>query len=158
MRKGKIVRCSASGNCTPFIHGLGTLPGIKARGDGLWLLSYSNTESALIHYDLPSGRLIQQYAIAGVSHNFNDLTFAPAGDMYLTDTRGGAVWHLAGAAARLEQLPGRFDFANGITVSPDGGLLYVSTFPAGITVVDLKTRVATPIAHPSDLCPSTIDG
>ncbi len=158
MRKGKIVRCSASGNCAPFIHGLGTVLGLKARGDGLWLLSNSNTESALLHYDLPSGRLIQKYAIGGLSHDFNDLTFAPAGDIYLTDTRGSAVWHLAKGAARLEQLPGRFEFANGITVSQDGGLLYVSTFPDGITMVDLKTRAATPIVHPADLCLSTIDG
>jgi len=40
----------------------------------------------------------------------------------------------------------------------NGHLLYVSTFPDGIHVVDLKTHVATPIPHPAGLCLATIDG
>jgi sugar lactone lactonase YvrE len=47
---------------------------------------------------------------------------------------------------------------NGIALSPDGNLLYVSTFPDGITVFDLKTSVATPIGRPANLCLATIDG
>jgi hypothetical protein len=36
--------------------------------------------------------------------------------------------------------------------------MYVSTFPDGITVVDLKTHAATPIARPTGVCLATIDG
>jgi len=68
------------------------------------------------------------------------------------------VWHLANGTADLTRLPGRFESANGIALSEDGGLLYVSTFPDGISVVDLKTRATTPIAHPDKLCLATIDG
>jgi streptogramin lyase len=158
MKKGKVVRCSTSGHCTQFVGGLGTVVGLKAHGKGLWVLNNSDRESALIHYDLASAEVVRKYSIIGAGHNFNDLAFAPAGDVYLTDTRAGAVWHLANGAADLTRLPGRFEAANGIALSADGGLLYVSTFPDGISVVDLKTRAATPIAHPDKLCLATIDG
>ena len=101
--------------------------------------------------------MVRRYAVGG-GHNFNDLAIAPAGDVYLTDTRAGVVWYLAKGAADLTKLPGRFEFANGIALSPGGGLLYVSTFPDGISVVDLKTHMVKPIARPPDLCLATIDG
>lgn len=158
MRKRKVVRCSGSGDGEPFESGLGTVLGLKIRGDGLWLLSNLDRESALIHYDLRSGRMIRKYPIAGGGHSFNDLAIAPAGDIYLTDTRAGAVWHLANGGAGLTKLAGRFESANGIALSLDGGLLFVSTFPDGVTVVDLKTNVAAPIARPPNLCLAMIDG
>ena len=158
MRKGKVVRCSGTGNCTQFAGGLGIVLGLKVYGSGLWLLNNSDTESALIHYDLASARVIRKYAVTGSGHNFNDLAIASTGDVYLTDTRAGAIWHLAKGAADLKRFPGRFEFANGITLSPDGTLLYVSTFPDGITVVDLQTHAATPIARPPGVCLATIDG
>jgi hypothetical protein len=37
-------------------------------------------------------------------------------------------------------------------------MLYVSTFPDGLTVVDLKTNAVQPVARPGDLCLATIDG
>jgi hypothetical protein len=143
MRKGKVVRCSPAGNCAQFAGGLGTVLGLKVHGSGLWLLNNSDTESVLIHYDLASARVIRKYAVAGSGHNFNDLAIATSGDVYLTDTRAGAVWRLANGAADLTRFPGRFESANGIALSPDEGLLYVSTFPDGIAVVDLKTHTAT---------------
>lgn len=158
MRKGKVVRCSPTGNCAQFAGGLGTVLGLKVRRGGLWLLNNSDTESALIHYDLASARLVRKYSVAGSGHNFNDLAIVTRGDVYLTDTRAGAVWHLANGATDLTRYPGRFEFANGITLSPDQSLLYVSTFPDGITMVDLKTHAVTPIARPAGVCLAAIDG
>jgi streptogramin lyase len=158
MRKGKVVRCSPAGNCAQFTGGLGTVLGLKVRRGGLWLLNNGDQESELIHYDLASARVIRKYAVVGSGHNFNDLAIATKGDVYLTDTRAGAVWHLANAAVDLTRLPGRFESANGITLSPDESLLYVSTFPDGITMVDLKAHTAAPIARPAGLCLAAIDG
>jgi hypothetical protein len=158
MNKGKVVRCSTAANCTQFASGLGTVLGLKAHGNSLWVLSNSDNESALIQYDLASARVVRKYTVAGAGHNFNDLAIAAGGDVYLTDTRAGSVWHLAAGSTDLTKLPERFEFANGIALSADGRLLYVSTFPDGITVVDLKTRAATAIARPSDLCLANIDG
>jgi len=158
MRKGKVVRCSPSGGCAQFAGSLGTVLGLKVHGSGLWLLNNAEKESALMHYDLASARVIRKYAIAGGGHLFNDLVIATSGDVYLTDTRAGAVWRLANGSADLTRFPGRFQAANGITLSPDERLLYVSTYPDGITVVDLKTQTATPIARPAGLCLAAIDG
>ena len=158
MRKGKVVRCSPTGDCAQFASNLGTVLGLKIHGSGLWLLNNVDKESALIHYDLASARVIRKYAVAGSGHAFNDLAIATSGDIYLTDTRAGAVWHLANGAADLTRFPGRFESANGITLSPDESLVYVSTFPDGITIVDLKTQTATPIARPAGLCLAAIDG
>jgi hypothetical protein len=69
-----------------------------------------------------------------------------------------AVWHLANGSTGLTRFPGRFESANGITLSPYQSLLYVSAFPDGITIVDLKTHAATPIARPAGLCLAAIDG
>jgi hypothetical protein len=88
----------------------------------------------------------------------NDLAIAPGGGIYLTDTPAGAVWHLADSSASLEKLPGKIDAANGIALSPDGGLLYVSTYPDGVEIVDLKADTSTPLKRPGDLCLATIDG
>ena len=160
LRKGKVLRCSAWEECRDFARGLGTVVGMKARGDGLWLLNNSDAESAhesaLIHYDLQSGVMVAKYAIAEKGHLFNDLVFTPSGDMYFTDTRAGAVWRLH--SEKLERVRGEFQFANGITLSPDGQLLYVSAFPDGISVVDLKTGAIAPIGRPADLCLAAIDG
>ena len=37
-------------------------------------------------------------------------------------------------------------------------MLYVSTYPDGIAIVDLKTGVATPLRRPDNLCLAAIDG
>ena len=158
MRKGKVVRCSPTGNCAQFAGGLGTVLGIKVDGRGVWLLNNADKEAALINYDLSSARVIRKYTVKGSGHLFNDLAIATSGEVYLTDTRAGAVWRLATGSADLTRLPGRFESANGIALSPDESLLYVSTFPDGITIVDIKTQTATPIRRPAGLCLAAIDG
>jgi hypothetical protein len=115
-RKGKVLRCPASGDCSEFAGGLGTILGLKVHRDGLWLLNNSDQESALIHYDLASGAVIQMHSITAPGHVFNDLAIGPRDDVYLTDTRAGAVWHLPKGAVELTRLPGKFEFANGIAL------------------------------------------
>jgi len=158
VRKGKIVRCTAAGACANFASGLGEVLGLKIADGALWLLSNSRSESAVIRYDLSSGAL-RKYPAPGSGREFNDLVISPrTGDVYLTDTPAGEVWHLAPGAADLERLAPHFPHANGIALSPDAGLLYVSTYPDGITVLDLKSGAAAPIGRPRDLCLAAIDG
>jgi sugar lactone lactonase YvrE len=158
MRKGKVVRCSSLGECSQFVGGPDTVLGLKVHGKGLWLLNNSGAGSALMCYDLESGAMVRKYVADGAGHSFNDLVIGKVGDVYLTDTRASAVWHLADGAAELERLPGRFELANGIALSPEGTLLYVSTFGDGISLVDLKTHEVHAIARPDDLCLATVDG
>lgn len=158
IKKGKVLRCSTSGNCTNFALGLGEILGLKVHANGLWLLSNKAGESALVHFDLRSASAIQRYVVTGAGHKFNDLAFTLSGDVYLTDTRAGAVWQLKNGATDLTRFPQHFESANGIALSPDAALLYVSTFPDGIRVVDLRTNADSPIGRPADLCLATIDG
>ncbi len=158
MRKGKVVRCSGSGECSGFASGLGVVLGLKVQGDGLWVLNNSDNDSALVHYELASGREVRRYSVTGPGHNFNDLAIAANGDIYLTDTTAGVVWRLAAGSPALARLPGRFQFANGIAVSGDGKLLFVSAFPDGITVVDLKTQAAARMVRPAGLSLALVDG
>jgi sugar lactone lactonase YvrE len=158
MKKGKVVRCRVSGECTQFAAGLDVILGLKVHGNRLWLLNNSDRESSLIQYDLGTAQTRQTYKVTGAGHNFNDLAIAPDGEIYLTDTAAEAVWHLAKGSTELARLPGRFPFANGIAMSPDSRLLYVSTYPDGLHVVDLQTGASHTIAHPVDLCLATIDG
>jgi len=158
MKKGKVVRCSAAGACSDFARGLGVVLGLKVHDGALWVLSNTDQQSALIHYDLESSGVVRKYSVEGAGHKFNDLAIAPSGDIYVTDTTAGAVWHLASGSGELARLPGRFQAANGIALSADSRLLYVSVFPDGISVVDLKENTAAPIARPARLCLATIDG
>ena len=158
MKKGKVIRCSPLGKCAPFVTELGVVLGLKVNGDGLWLLNNSDEISALIHYDVASGREIRRFEVKGSGHNFNDLVIARTGDVYVTDTRAGAIWHLASGGADLTKIPGNFPAANGVALSSDTSLLYVSTYPDGITMVDLKTAAAKPIVRPPGLCLAMVDG
>jgi hypothetical protein len=154
-RKKKIVRCSAAGECSTFADGLGEVLGLKFRADGLWALSNTEDGSTLMHF-LPD--TVNRYSIEGAGHVFNDLAFAKEGDVYVTDTQAGVVWHLAPGASRLTQLAHPFDNANGIALSPDGRLLFVAAFGDGISVMNLTTRKVTPLGRPADVCLGMIDG
>jgi hypothetical protein len=157
LKKGKVVRCSPVGACTDFVTGMGTILGLKADGKYLRFLNNSDQESALMTYELKTARMVRKHAV-GAGHLLNDLVISPTGEVFMTDTRGGAVWRLAPGAQELEILPGQFQFANGIAFSSDAERLYVSTFPDGVTVFDLRTHAASALRRPSGLCLANVDG
>ena len=157
LRKGKVVRCSPGLACGDFLTGMGTILGLKVHGRNLWLLNNSDQESDVMIYELKTGRFVGKHPI-GAGHLLNDLVISPSGEAFFTDTRLGAVWRLAPGAQELEVLPGRFEFANGIAISSDAKWLYVSTFPDGITVLDLQTRTASALQRPAGLCLANVDG
>lgn len=161
IRKQKIVRSSANGQCRLFADGLATVLGLKVdtARRSLWALNNSDGLSDLLHYDIASALLIRKYSLAG-AHLFNDLVVSTGGDVYLTDTRGGTVYRLIRGSDALEVFggAGRFPAANGIALSPDQRTLYVSAFGDGISVIDVASGVARPITRPPDLCLAYIDG
>ena len=160
--KHKIVRCNSTGTCKPFADGLGTVLGLKVDPvtRTLWATSNSANESGLFHYDLASGKLIRRFILTG-PHVFNDLVVTKAGDVYVTDTRVGAIYRLRHSDGDLEnflagadQLPA----ANGIALSPDQTKLYVASFGDGISIVDPASGKTRPIARPPNVCLAYIDG
>ncbi|MCC6539576.1 MAG: SMP-30/gluconolactonase/LRE family protein [Bryobacterales bacterium] len=157
LRKGTVVRCTGKGACTPFASGLDVVIGLKIQDGNLWLLSNPGRRAALVRFDLASGKQTARYEPDG-EHLFNDLALTRAGDVYITDSRAGAVWHLAPGAAALTRLPGTFRRTNGITVSADERLLYVTALEDGIRIVDRSTHASTPLGRPAGLSLGGIDG
>jgi len=163
--KKKIVVIAPNGAARDFVasgqDGLDQVLGMKVdpKTRTLWAASSSKGQSGLFHYDLQTGRLVRKYVLEG-NHLFNDLVVTSAGDVYVTDSNAGALYWISHAAdAAAELLPGtKFDFTNGIAISADEKKLYVSAWPAGISVVDLPARTVKPLAHASNVTLAGIDG
>jgi hypothetical protein len=157
MRKGTVVSCDMAGRCSPFASGLGSVLGVKFGAGRLWAIANEGKESALIEFGLGGQR---KYIAQGTGSRLNDIAVAPSGDVFVTDTAAGAVQVLHRGGERLEPfLPAvRFQFANGIAVSPSGRLLYVSNYPDGISVVELRNRSVRPLAAPGGVCLALVDG
>jgi len=158
--KHKIVACTPVGACRTFAtESLGSVLGVRVDPlDGtLWATSNADNEAALVHHRVPSGKLVRRYSLSG-KHLFNDLAIDRSGNLFVTDTRASTVYWIPRKTGQLEILSPtlKVEAANGIAASEDK--LYVSSFPAGITVVDIATRSSHPIGHPANLCLATIDG
>jgi DNA-binding beta-propeller fold protein YncE len=166
--KPKIVACTAAGDCQPLVRegqsGLAPILGVRVDpNDGtLWAAANGDSESAVWHFAVPSGKPIRKYTLSHKteSHLLNDLVVGSLGDVFVTDTRAGAIYRISRRTDRLELLnPAlRIPAANGIAVSDDSQYLYAAGFGDGITVVDLKSGSFRAIAHTPDLCLATIDG
>lgn len=163
--RDEIVRCNRQGTCEPFVaphqNGLGYVLGLKVHQASRTLWATSNTDSgaSIRQYNLASGELMGIHAIAG-AHLFNDLAASSGGQVFVTDTKEGAVYKVSSQDKRLERfLPGRvFTAANGIALSTDERTLYVANFGDGITAVDLASQSARPMSHPANVCLGYIDG
>jgi len=105
----------------------------------------------VMRFDLATGKLLEKRVFSG-KHTLNDLVVTRRGDVFVTDTRAGAVYRNA------EVFVKGVTFANGIALSDDETKLYVADFGDGIAVVDVATGARRPMARPSNLCLATIDG
>jgi sugar lactone lactonase YvrE len=89
----------------------------------------------------------------------NDLAVAPGGDLFVTDSLGGAVFRLQPETTGLQRLtaPASLGYPNGIAVSEDGRWLYVAQ---GVSLrrVDQETGELETIAQPGNLALLSIDG
>ena len=174
VRHRKIVSIAADGGVTDFIPE-GEWPILALAADSahrtLWAttaalpegLGYSPADegkSALLKYDLDSGKILKRYELpAGGGHELGDMTLSRAGDAYASDGRG-SVFVVPHASDRLELLfgPGTFRSPQTPALSPDGRTLFVPDYSRGISVVNLATRESKLLEHPADLSLGGIDG
>ena len=95
---------------------------------------------ATIHkYDL-SGKLLKIYrSTKNEFHEFNDLTINPSGDVYITDSQTGQIFFIHHVRDSLELLfdEGLFIGSNGISLTPDGRILFVAAYSEGVYKVNL---------------------
>lgn len=114
---------------------------VDAARDQLWVLStiqsaharkvdQSEIGKSVVHqYDLGTKRFIQSYAPTdSLSHMFNDLTTLANGDVYLTDSKEGAVYKIDSKTKTLRRWfkSESLIYPNGITSSPDQQYIFVA--------------------------------
>jgi sugar lactone lactonase YvrE len=144
--------------------------------------------SAVLRYDLATGRLLQRYdlpftpapprpapqstaqagAVAATADQaaedrtrvLGDMTVAATGEVYVSEAVTGAVYTIRRNGDALETLvpPGTFVSPQNPAVTPDGRRLLVADYVRGIGIVDLGTREVTWMAHPREVAVNGIDG
>jgi hypothetical protein len=158
--KKKIVKISETGAVSDFIQsgqdefleGLGMKVDAQGR---LWACNNTPETDTTNHvanvhvFDTKTGTLIKKYQVKdGKRHLFNDLFITAVGDVFVTDSEGGAVYVIKNNSDNIEEfLPiGKVHYPNGITSNPEETRLYVSTASGlGIIGVDIKTKEVNPV-------------
>lgn len=176
IHKRKIIHVNTKGELKDFTKtaadGLTSVFGIKvdAKRNLLWACSspleetegYDSTlASAVFKYDLKSGKLIQKYqpkVIAG--HIFGDLTLAPDGSVYVSDSRDNHIYKVSESSGTLEDFFSSEEFWNlqGITFSNDGRFLFIADYIKGIYRLEIKTKSLKRLDQALDISTKGIDG
>jgi hypothetical protein len=138
---------------------------VDAAGAHLYAVSTNGFEesakterrNAVVRYDLESGRLLDRFP-APAAAQLNDLTVAPDGTLYATDSASGTIFRKKPAEKSLTPLgeKGALRGANGIALAPDGAL-YV-TLSTGIARVDTTGGEPTRLPQPDTVVTGGIDG
>jgi ketosteroid isomerase-like protein len=166
-----IVRASLDGKISPFSKqgdGLRHILGIAvdAKRRALYAVSSSALTEAgrktpvneVVKYDLKTGKKVAAFA-AREAQQLNDVTVAPNGDVYASDSASGAVFRLDVKAGVLNAFlpPGRAPGANGVAVKEDGKILYVA-HSTGVFRVDTASGETARLAPPERETIAAIDG
>lgn len=171
----KIVRVHA-GRESPFTGqdaGLWSVLGIAVdpAHSSLWAVSDAipqmqgydpglDGKTALLRIDLKTGKLLTRYAPPdSVPHAFGDLCVASDGTVYVADSYGG-VFRLPAGGASLEPLTpaGALISAQGLALSADGRLLYLSDYASGLYAYELATGRLHRLNMPEQVSPYYVDG
>jgi len=138
---------------------------VDVAGGGLYAVSTNGFEesskterrNALVRYDLKTGRLTDRFS-AAEAMQLNDLTVAPDGTLYVTDSASGSLFRKKPDEKILSRFGKAGDLrgANGIALSADGKL-YV-TLSTGIALVDTSTGEPTRLAQPDTIVTGGCDG
>lgn len=128
--------------------------------EGLGYNTADEGKSALLKFDLDSGKLLKRYDLPpGEKHELGDMTLNKTGDVYVSDGLG-SIYVFDHAHDRIDVLigPGTFRSPQTPALSPDGQRLFVPDYSRGISIVDLGTKESKLLAHPQDLSLGGIDG
>lgn len=117
--------------------------------------------SAVLKYDLRTGRLIKKYDLGNKPnvHFLNDLTLNSRGDAFITDTVTGDIYLISRSKDELELFTslGEKAYPNGLDLSGDERHLFVAA-AGGIRAVDLRDRTSRALKLPEGVSPVVIDG
>lgn len=115
--------------------------------------------NAVVAFDIDSRRLLQRYEVPAALQ-LNDVTVAPGGRVFASDSASGAIFELpvrTPAAARTVVPAGQLRGSNGLAASADAKRLYVA-HSTGLAVVDLETGAPRRVANGTRENIAAIDG
>jgi sugar lactone lactonase YvrE len=167
----KVLRIADSGTVSEFASGsdLDAILGVAVDSPRriLYVVSTSaltdagraRPRNAVLAFDVDTRRFLQRYDVPAAAQ-LNDVTVAPGGRAFASDSSAGAIYELpvkgpgpARALVPAGQLPG----SNGLAASPDGRRLYVA-HSTGISVVDIASGEARKLANDTRESVAAIDG
>ena len=141
--------------------------GIVLSGGTLWATAATLPQgsghdgpTALIAFNKSDGHVRQVYPVADSGkHILNDLTFAPDGTVYASDTADGSIYRLGPSDQALTRLDGALlKSAQGMAVSADGKSLLVADYSLGLVKLDLASASFAPLRIPDGVNVKGLDG
>jgi sugar lactone lactonase YvrE len=177
VRSGQILRVTADGRTAEFaaVEGGRWAPlGLRVdeRRGALWVAAAAlpqtaayqpadSGRSAVLRYDLRSGRLTHRYEPRDAdAHTIGDLIVTRAGDVFATDSRAPVVYRIGAGTDSLErfvQSPLLLS-AQGLALTDDERTLYVADYARGILRVNLADRGVTLVRTADSVLALGIDG
>jgi hypothetical protein len=115
--------------------------------------------SAVLAYDLDTGALRRRYdAPAEGRHSLGDMTVAPDGDVFVSDSDEGVVYRIPRGATEMEAFASDgLVSPQGLTAAPDGRIL-VADYIRGIAALDRESGDVTWLQVADSMAVSGIDG
>jgi sugar lactone lactonase YvrE len=159
----KILSIDKHGASSEFVHEASPIfaLGVDSKRRILWASTAGAGRSALLKYSLDTNALLKRYDLKNdTKHALGDMTVSAAGDVYVSDGEGGAVYWVDHRKDTLDILvpTGVFHSPQTPALCADGRRLFVPDYSRGIGIVDLATRQVTLLRHPKELSLGGIDG
>jgi sugar lactone lactonase YvrE len=178
VHKGKILRVTGDGRTSSVfaaVEGGQWAPlgfRVDDRRGTLWVAAAAlpqvaayqaadSNRSAVLRYDLRSGRLVRRYEPRdGEAHVIGDLIVTRAGDVFATDSRSPLVYRIPAGSDTLERFieSPLLLSAQGLALTPDERTLFVADYARGILRVDLARRSVTLMQTADSVLALGIDG
>ena len=177
VHRGKILRVSPQGAVSDFVEvegGRWAPLGMRvdARRRLLWVAAAAlpqtaghspadSGQSALLRYDLRTGRLTGRFAPSdGKPHVIGDLEITRAGVVFATDSRAATIYRVPPGGESLEPFLASplLLSPQGLALTPDERALYLADYARGILRVDLRRRVVSPVETAEDVMALGVDG
>ena len=125
---------------------------VDRKGKALWVAESSGPgipgstgprRTGLLKLSLTDGRVLARYPAPddGRPHQLGDVTVAPDGTVWASDSVGAALYRLRPGGAALEAFVASAEMASpqGMVACPGGGALVVADYTTGLHHIDLRT-------------------
>lgn len=146
---GSIARVSLDGTITDpqWVTGLDAPKGMGIRGNRLFVTDIDR----IVEIDVDLGTIVKSYPVSEASF-LNDITVAPNGDVYVSDSDAGIIVKVSGEEATIWM--DSVDGPNGLLA--DAGALLMASWNAGtLNSINLQTKAITVkaegIEHPDGI-------